>query len=128
MAQGAGKYDPQLVHALADAGAKCGVLMVLNGNHGSGFAVQATVQQLLHLPGILRSMADSIEADTVETEKKEPGWTQPICADCFQETYGGEPVRVSSPHPECCCLCGDDTSDGIYIRIDPRTVAFPRSE
>lgn len=68
MAQGTGKYDPQLVRALADAGSECGILLVMNGDHGSGFAIQATVQQLKHLPLVLREVADAIDADVADIE------------------------------------------------------------
>jgi hypothetical protein len=26
--------------------------------------------------------------------------------------------------PEKCCICGSDTKEGIYFRIDPRTVKY----
>lgn len=29
---------------------------------------------------------------------------------------------------EKCCKCGNRTNSGIFIRVDPKTVAFPRED
>jgi hypothetical protein len=46
-------------------------------------------------------------------------FTQPICERCFRILYlGREPVRLKTPEVETCCTCGEETSAGIYARID----------
>lgn len=60
-----GKYDDILTEALKQAGAQTGVLMVIQGNKGEGYSVQATLEELILLPGWLRKMADVVEADLV---------------------------------------------------------------
>lgn len=66
---GGGRYDALADTARAAAGARAVVLLVIDGEHGSGF----TVQELIPAGGrpqivgavlvkLLRSMADSIEA------------------------------------------------------------------
>ena len=53
-------------------------------------------------------------------------WTQPCCDDCWDRD---NPDRLSPRRgqgaPEICCHCGLETRSGIYIRIDPTTVAHP---
>lgn len=54
-------------------------------------------------------------------------WTQPVCMDCWRaENPGRDPVLMVTVEPERCCKCGADSLAGIYIRIDPKTVPFPR--
>lgn len=56
-------------------------------------------------------------------------WTQPICADCYQIIYPQcEPYVTKDYARERCCRCGKDTTDAIYVRIDPRAVKFPSEE
>ncbi len=59
-------------------------------------------------------------------------WTQPICAGCYalRMMPGRAPVRISEDRAEAeaCCDCGQETRDGIYMRLDPRTVKFPAKE
>lgn len=69
-----------------------------------------------------------------------PSWTQPLCDPCWADDYGivnddGDvvglsrlPVRLVDPDPQTCCRCGRSTSGGIYVRVDPKTVSFPRVE
>lgn len=53
-------------------------------------------------------------------------WTQPICQDCYAIAEPRrEPVRLKEPSPEICCICGTETREGIYYRVDPTTVRFP---
>jgi hypothetical protein len=55
--------------------------------------------------------------------------TQPICLDCFQARYPNrKPFAMRECRPEKCCDCGATFTDGIYFRIDPRTVKFPSEE
>ncbi len=53
-------------------------------------------------------------------------WTQPMCAQCFTERHPYEPVRLTDPEPETCCVCGVRTTEGIYVCVDPTTVPYPR--
>lgn len=53
-------------------------------------------------------------------------WTQPICGPCYDRRYPGrEPSRLVAPEREACCDCGRETSEGIYLRVDPSTVSHP---
>ena len=53
-------------------------------------------------------------------------WTHCICMKCFTEKYPekGPPFRMLKAPEETCCFCGAKTSDGIYIRHDPRGLKF----
>jgi hypothetical protein len=54
-------------------------------------------------------------------------WTQPICDGCWLQRWPERvPVRLREPDREQCAICGSATESGIYCRIDPATVAFPR--
>jgi hypothetical protein len=60
-----------------------------------------------------------------------PGWkygfTQALCLPCWFEREGDRgPSAVREAPAEQCALCGRLTDEGIYIRIDPGTVPFPR--
>lgn len=57
-------------------------------------------------------------------------WTQPVCRACWNVREKGRiPVRVNnSGNDEFCCLCGRTTSEGIYMRLNPATVPFPKVE
>lgn len=60
---GPGKYDAEATAARQSAEAKGVVLIVAQGNRGSGFSVQAPLELILGLPRMLRELADGIEAD-----------------------------------------------------------------
>lgn len=65
-------------------------------------------------------------------------WTQPSCGDCWIAEHGTfendalvsyrNPVRVKNEGNkiEQCCKCGRFTFEGIFIRIDPATVVYPK--
>lgn len=57
-------------------------------------------------------------------------WTQPICSICWgKRKPGREPTRVNKDRlAEKCCDCGAGTQEGIYLRVDPKTVNFPKDE
>jgi len=57
-------------------------------------------------------------------------WTQPICLTCWGVRNPGRvPIGLTGRAiPETCCDCGKDTREGVYIRLDPRSVAYPRGE
>lgn len=63
MAFGPGKYDAELNIAKAMAGATNAVLLIIDGRHGGGFSAQLTPALTAGIPTMLRSIADSIEAD-----------------------------------------------------------------
>lgn len=61
---GPGKYDEICTAARQMAGPFSeAVLIIRNGFAGHGFSVQATGETIMHLPNILREMADQIEND-----------------------------------------------------------------
>lgn len=63
---GPGKYDDLATLARFRADARGVILIVIEGNHGSGFSVQAPAATTLALPAMLRLMANEIERDNQE--------------------------------------------------------------
>jgi hypothetical protein len=66
---------------------------------------------------------------------KKMTFTQPLCLPCWRTDWpdGGmdrDPIPLKAEHAEMetCCLCGRPTNHGIYVRVDPKTVPFPRQE
>ena len=58
-------------------------------------------------------------------------WSQPVCDPCWSGMHGNrEPLRVRllRYEVETCSFCGSETRSGIYLRCDPRRVAYPRLE
>jgi hypothetical protein len=37
-------------------------------------------------------------------------------------------MAVITCEKETCCDCGESTYEGVYFRVDPRTVKFPKVE
>jgi hypothetical protein len=68
MTAGPGKYDDEVTWVRERTHAAGVVLIVVGGDRGAGFAVQATPEATLDLPAVLRSMADQIDADTMKTD------------------------------------------------------------
>lgn len=60
---GPGKYDDLATQAREQAKAEGVIVIVLKGEHGSGFSCQANLEVTLALPRMLRMMADDIEKD-----------------------------------------------------------------
>lgn len=58
-----GKYDVELTVAKKLAGATGAVLIVFDGRRGSGFACQATFEQIAGLPEVLEEIARQIRND-----------------------------------------------------------------
>lgn len=57
------------------------------------------------------------------------GWTQPVCQTCWdRENPDREAITIKLPDQEVCCLCGNETADGIYVRKDPSTVPYPATD
>lgn len=58
-----------------------------------------------------------------------PDWTQAICLRCWNEKNPDRQAhKLLEVEQEICCYCGDTTKDGIYIRVDPRTVPYLQKE
>ena len=62
MPMGPGKYDPYVTDIREKTGAYGVVLIVLGGEHGNGFSVQADGDTTLRLPELLEQMAADIRA------------------------------------------------------------------
>jgi hypothetical protein len=60
---GPGKYDDETTRVRQATQAEAVVLIVIGGNKGEGFAVQAPLRVTLALPEMLRDIADKMEAD-----------------------------------------------------------------
>jgi len=63
MPLGPGKYDQLATQARTDAKARGVVLIVVEGEYGSGFSVQADTRLTMQVPELLRFMAKQIETD-----------------------------------------------------------------
>ena len=61
MPQGPGKYDDICTDARMKANAVGAVLLIIEGDHGHGFSIQAPVIVLQELPRFLRQIADDVE-------------------------------------------------------------------
>lgn len=60
---GPGKYDELCTLVRSAACARGVVLIILGGDKGHGFCVQAPLELQVKLPALLRELADGIEAD-----------------------------------------------------------------
>lgn len=69
MTDGPGKYDDLCTHAREAAEAQALILIVVNGNRGSGFSVQS--ERFLP-PGMLAEMLDNIVADLRRSDNARP--------------------------------------------------------
>ena len=62
---------------------------------------------------------------------KSYSWTQAICDGDWDAYYPGMTATRFRPEvreQETCCYCGQPTTSGIYIRVDPRGVPHPTEE
>lgn len=59
-----GKYDYLCTVASQCADAEGTILIIINGNHGSGFSVQATADIIGRLPELLETVANNIRNST----------------------------------------------------------------
>lgn len=47
-------------------------------------------------------------------------WTHSVCDGCYRIiSPDQDPTRLVNPAEATCCLCGDRTSSGIFVRMDP---------
>lgn len=53
-------------------------------------------------------------------------WTHPICEGCYQTLEGRRPHphKVVDPNMETCCVCGQQTNDGIFYRAKPGSFPY----
>lgn len=52
--------------------------------------------------------------------------TYAICLKCFTKEHPNkEPVTMNDRIVEKCCMCGDGTASGIYIRKGTEEVNYP---
>jgi hypothetical protein len=61
MALGPGRYDELATYVREQAQARAVVVIIIGGDKGGGFSVQAEAGLVLPLPALLRSIADRIE-------------------------------------------------------------------
>jgi hypothetical protein len=65
---GPGKYDDACSAAWTATEAEGVLLIVINGNQGSGFSARASVRVLRDVPKILHSIADQLAADAAKID------------------------------------------------------------
>jgi len=70
MSIGPGKYDLETTMVQKETNAQGVILIIIDGKRGSGFSVQATLEVTLAIPGMLRTIADKMEADISTMEVK----------------------------------------------------------
>jgi hypothetical protein len=63
MAIGPGKYDDECTHVRLETKAAGVLLIVIDGEHGSGFSCQADVVTTLMLPELLETVARRLRRD-----------------------------------------------------------------
>ena len=68
MALGEGKYDPLCTYVREKAKAKACIVIIMGGNHGHGFSMQAeekvsSMEWVSEIPEVLRKVANDIEND-----------------------------------------------------------------
>lgn len=63
MTIGKGKYDDALSLALDSVEGQRGIFLALDGNKGSGFAVQGNLHSLQQLPDVLEHIANEMRKD-----------------------------------------------------------------
>jgi hypothetical protein len=63
---GPGKYDDEATLVMQSAHASGVIVIVIGGDRGEGFSIQATLSVSLQLPKILRDMADQLDPDVRE--------------------------------------------------------------
>jgi len=56
-------------------------------------------------------------------------WNQPLCDNCWNaEQPNRKPFRLIAPDPEQCSNCGESTTSGIWVRLDPKSCKFPHKD
>jgi hypothetical protein len=65
--KGPGKYDAICTQARESAQAEGAIVIIINGNMGSGFSVQGPADLVQQLPNILQSMASQIRNEVLDS-------------------------------------------------------------
>lgn len=65
-----GKYDDLLKESLEKVNALRGMIIILDGNKGSGFSSVLCDESLEKIPNILRNVANQIENDNKQLKKR----------------------------------------------------------
>jgi len=60
---GPGKYDELCTVVRERAKARAAIVIVIDGEHGSGFSLQCSIADRLRLPNLLRHIAAQIDGD-----------------------------------------------------------------
>jgi hypothetical protein len=68
MPLGPGKYDDLCTEVREKTNAHTAILIIMDGNKGSGFSCQTIIPNMLDLPVILEEMAGKIRNDWPEHE------------------------------------------------------------
>ena len=64
MSNGPGKYNDLCVEAMEKAKAKCAIVIIMDGENGNGFSVNAVSPDYIHaLPKMLMVMAIKVQQD-----------------------------------------------------------------
>lgn len=66
MTSGPGKYDEEATLVMERTKAQCVIVIIIGGNKGEGFSVQATSEVAFQLPSILMNIANQLEKDLIE--------------------------------------------------------------
>lgn len=66
MPLGAGRYDEEVTELRERLKAQGILLLVVNGERGSGFSAQLSTDDVFALPSVLRQMADQIEGSGID--------------------------------------------------------------
>lgn len=47
-------------------------------------------------------------------------WSHSVCIECWGKVAPDqEPHVLNNDRERSCCLCGEKTTSGIYVRVDP---------
>lgn len=71
MAIGPGKYDKLCTALRKQTRAKAAIIIIIDGQHGSGFSCQADLITTVELPELLEQIARDIRQDMVASAAKE---------------------------------------------------------
>lgn len=63
---GPGKYDTECTAVRESTKARGCILLVIEGDKGTGFSAQLDLETTIKIPSLLRGMADSIDQDLKE--------------------------------------------------------------
>lgn len=55
-----------------------------------------------------------------------PSKSQPFCRWCWGDLHPDRIPDRGEGEREACCICGTVTEEGIYSRVDPDSVRYPR--